>query len=152
MDSIDSESDALDPAVYDHLQPVEDSGAPVQPGVYRVVGTGESVTLLQVGDADGRRVHTGHVVSVDRDDLAAFERADNPDGSRPITGMFDDLGWQLRAFARGLRARPLVSLVAGVGFLAGTVAENRLPGPEFVATALVFGGAIVLAYVGSRNG
>jgi hypothetical protein len=50
--------DLEDLAVYDHLRPTAPERAGVNPGVYRVVGT-DPVTLLRVGDADGRRVTTG---------------------------------------------------------------------------------------------
>jgi hypothetical protein len=39
-------------------------GDRVEPGVYRVVGTGAEVALLRVADADGRRAHTGEFVHV----------------------------------------------------------------------------------------
>ncbi|QIB72785.1 hypothetical protein G3I44_01970 [Halogeometricum borinquense] len=45
------------PAVYDHYRADD---AAVSDGVYRVVGTDdETVTLLRVADADGRRSNVG---------------------------------------------------------------------------------------------
>jgi hypothetical protein len=70
------------PAVSDHYR-ASDGTAGVDNGVYRVVGTAdETVTLLRVGDADGRRVHTGEIETVEPDALTAFEPAENPDGNR----------------------------------------------------------------------
>jgi hypothetical protein len=64
--------------VYDHVRAGED--APVEAGIYRVVGTGESVVLVRLTDADGRRRNTGSVVAVSRETLrSAFEPAPNPD-------------------------------------------------------------------------
>lgn len=65
------------PAIYDHVRTTDD--APVQSGVYRVVGVGEEVTLLRVADASGRRQNTGEVVTVAAETVAEFETADNPD-------------------------------------------------------------------------
>jgi len=66
------------PEIYDHLRPVESSSH--EPGIYRVVGTGEEVTLLEVGTAEGRRVHTGRTVRVPASAVEAeFEPVENPD-------------------------------------------------------------------------
>jgi hypothetical protein len=86
-----------DPSPYDHYRPVD---ADYPDGVYRVVGTGGpgedgEVRLLEVADADGRRVTTGRVLSVPREDLAGFEPAENPDaGFRPwqvVDGFVEEL-------------------------------------------------------------
>ena len=64
--------------VYDHFVAGEE--APVEAGVYRVVGTRESVVLVRIADADGRRRNTGSVVSVSWETIGdAFEPAPNPD-------------------------------------------------------------------------
>jgi hypothetical protein len=61
------------PAVSEQYRPT--NGA-AEDGVYRVVGTDDdSVTLLQVGDEDGRRVHTGDVTAVSR---ATFDEEFTP--------------------------------------------------------------------------
>lgn len=76
-----------DPRPYDHYSPAD---ADYHDGVYRVVGTGGDggdgeLRLLEVADADGRRVTTGRVLTVPREDLAGFEPAENPDaGFRPL--------------------------------------------------------------------
>lgn len=93
-------------AIGEHYRPARDGGGPEQPappGVYRVVGTGDPVALLRVGDADGRRVTTGEVVRVDHVALdASFERADDPDaGIHPIRGLANAASgfyWQFRRF------------------------------------------------------
>ena len=140
---------ASTPAVSDHVRPADttdapvDPGAtdaPVEPGVYRVVGaSSESVTLLRVGAPDGRRVHTGDVVSVAHDDLGAFEPAENPDGNRPVTAALTDavdgFVWGIRAFLDGLAARPLASLAAAVLLVAGHQGDRVVPGPDAVFTA-----------------
>lgn len=99
--------------VLDHYRAGED--APVEPGVYRVVGAGDdAVTLLRVAE-DGSRVHGGVVVQVARDDLDALEPASNPDAG---------LG-RLRQVPKKLAGHPVVSagalglLVTG-GYLAAT--------------------------------
>ncbi len=66
-----------EPQPYDHVR-VSAQG-PVPAGIYRVVGTGEKVTLLRVGDAEGRRETTGEVVQVSRSAYDGFETAPNPD-------------------------------------------------------------------------
>ncbi len=75
------------PSPGDHYRPTPTaSDATAQRGVYRVVGTGDPVTLLRVADKDGRRQHTGETVRVDRAVLAEqFEPADDPDaGFSPL--------------------------------------------------------------------
>jgi len=149
-----------DPSVYDHLRVRTDAEANavdpgVDPGVYRVVGTGEStVTLLRVGDADGYRVTTGQVVTVERDALDGFEAADNPDGNSPIgamaVGALESLGWQLRTFGTSLAERPLLSVVALVLFLAGAVGDQFVSGPEWSFTVAVIAGSLGLAAIGSK--
>jgi hypothetical protein len=74
-----------------------------QPGVYRVVGTSEPVSLLRVSDGDGRREATGEVVSVSESALEAdFEPAENPDGDlnpvRAIQNLVTGLYWSVRRF------------------------------------------------------
>jgi len=145
------------PAVYDHLRPAGDADAPVDPGVYRVVGTAEdTVTLLRVGDTAGRRVATGEVVSVDRDAFGALEPADNPDGSRPLgeraAGAVELVVWSLRAFAQGLLARPIASLVAVGLLVVGHQGDRVLAGPETAFTVVYLLGVGLLVYLGSRGG
>ena len=76
------------PAAYDHyrLADADVVAANATPGIYRVVGTDdEAITLLRVAGADGRRRHTGDLLTVDDGTLSAFEPAENPDGNRPIS-------------------------------------------------------------------
>ncbi len=83
---------SADPHPYDH---VYSDGTSVDAGTYRVVGVGvserqglsgtrpqsddDSVTLLRVADAHGKRIHEGHVVYVTHREYEALETADNPD-------------------------------------------------------------------------
>jgi len=140
--------------MYDHLRPTGPE-AGVDPGVYRVVGAGDPLALLRVGDANGRRVNSGEVVAVGRNALAAFESADNPDGNRPpselVVGALSSLGWQLRAFAGGLRANPVIAAAGLAAFLVGQFGEGQLPGPGSVPAVLVILGAVALAYAGTRG-
>ena len=94
-----------DPSPYDHYRPVD---ADYPEGVYRVVGTGGNdeageVRLLEVADTDGRRVTTGRVLAVAREDLAGFEPAENPDaGFRPMQ-VVDGFVEELRMLVDWLR-------------------------------------------------
>jgi hypothetical protein len=80
------------------------TGDDYPPGVYRVVGGGDSdVTLLRVADDDGRREHTGEIRRVPASVLAAeFEPAANPDaGFSPVGAVrngLQGLYWQFRRF------------------------------------------------------
>ncbi|QLH80341.1 hypothetical protein [Halosimplex pelagicum] len=145
-------------AVYDHLRPTSEATdpSPVEPGVYRVVGVGEgTVTLLRVGDADGYRVNTGEVATVDRDALAGFDPADNPDGNRP-TGekarrFAESVGWNLRAFVAGLRAHPALAAVALALVVVGHQGHRALSVPESWLTAVYFLGVLGVVYLGARG-
>jgi len=125
-----------DPTVYDHLRSTDpdDDGS-----VYRVVGTdADGVTLLRVSDGDGRRAHTGEVITVPRDAFDAFETAGNPDGNRSVVATLRSAVsggyWALRS------SGPLVAtgvLLAVVGTL-GNVGLLSLP--ALVGDGLVFAG------------
>lgn len=85
--------------VGEHYRPTTDEH---EPGVYRVVGAGEAVALLRVGDRNGRRVHTGRVVHVDQSTLdEGFEAAADPDaGISPLAAARNTLSglyWSLRS-------------------------------------------------------
>ncbi|WP_206425029.1 hypothetical protein [Halosimplex salinum] len=161
-----ADSTPFDPAVYDHVRPADGAGdsdgdaetdGAVEPGVYRVVGTrAECVTLLQVGDADGWRVNTGHVVIVDRDALDGFGPADNPDGNRPagdaVSNFLGDFVWQVRAFAGRLRANPLAATVALALVVVGHQGDRVLDVPGSWLTAVYFLGVFGVVYLGARGG
>lgn len=92
-------------AVGQHYRPSGDAtGDLASPGVYRVVGAGDPVALLRVADADGRRVHSGELRTVDASTVDAdFEPATDPDaGLAPVRGLrnyVSGLYW----LVRGLR-------------------------------------------------
>lgn len=78
-------------------------GNPLVPGVYRVVGTLDEVTLLRVTDAEERRTHTGEIHHVAPDTLdISFERANDPDaGLTPVSdvrNLVSGLYWSVRQF------------------------------------------------------
>jgi hypothetical protein len=141
-------SDELD--VYDHVRlTVTDH----PDGVYRVVGTtDETVTLLRVGDPDGRRIHTGEVSAVDRAALDDAEPADNPDDSWAITpfltGLPKSIYWQLRTFVLTLAANPIPTAIALALLVIGSLEDPGIALPEPLSTAFVFAGAFGLVYVG----
>lgn len=133
----------MDTSVSDHLRTDGTNGPP---GTYRVVGTdGRRVTLLRVGDGEGRRVHTGEVVRVTRDDLDGFVPVEAPTAERSPTDPVSIVYWSLRAFLAELAARPLASVVALGLVVAGSVGPVSSP----LANGLLFGGAGLLWYVGS---
>jgi hypothetical protein len=142
-----------DPTVYDHIRPTDSADTPLDTGIYRVVGAGaETVTLLRVGDADASRVNTGVVTTVDRDDLDGFDTVMNPDGNRSTSdtavsaasGFF----WQFRAFAHGLRARPVAVAVALGAFAVGIYGNGILPVPGSLLTAVAVAGAVAVVLIG----
>jgi len=74
-----------------------------EPGVYRVVGVPEDVTLLRVADADGRRVHTGRIRRVSEAEVqGVFEPASDPDaGIAPLAWLRNVLQgayWDVRKY------------------------------------------------------
>jgi hypothetical protein len=144
------------PTVGAHLRATGDDqpAGPLEAGVYRVVGTTETtVTLLEVGDGGGERVHTGRVVTVDRDGLSALEPAPNPDDDRSLRARFDGglEGLRLSAwqFWRSLAARPLPSAAAFGLFAAGEVGSRVLTGYDLVFGVLILVGGLGLVYLGS---
>jgi hypothetical protein len=140
----------MEPSVYDHVRPTDDHPA----GVYRVVGVGEErVTLLRVTDADGRRVHTGELRTVDRAAFAEFEPAENPDegGSllAAVAGAPSTAYWSLRAFGQQLAAHPIPAAVALALVAAGALGDAVVSLPNPVFGLLILAGSLGLAYVGS---
>lgn len=92
-------------AVGEHYRPATDThgGGDYRDGVYRVVGAGERVTLLRVGDANGRRVHSGEVTHLDQSTIETdFEAATGPDaGFSPVAGVRNALSgiyWTLAKY------------------------------------------------------
>ena len=88
------------PAVGEHYRA---TGAGAPPGVYRVVGAGETVALLRVTDAEGRRANTGEVRRVDRSVVdTEFEPAADPDAefslSRRVRNQLSGMYWSVRRF------------------------------------------------------
>lgn len=135
-------------SVSDHLSV---DGAYYPDGIYRIVGTTDgSVTALRVGDADGRRIHTGEVLTIDTDDLDGFVAAESPDRSRSVaarlSSIISSVYWSARAFASQLRSRPVASAVAVALFAMGAPV---VPAPEPVLDAMVLVGGLGLAAVGS---
>ncbi|SEQ46989.1 hypothetical protein [Natrinema salaciae] len=139
------------PTLRDHVRPT-DSDYPS--GIYRVVGTSdETVTLLRVGNADGRRVTTGEIVRVGRDELEGFEPAENPDGTRPLAAVvaskLEMAYWAVRVFGRQLAAQPLPSAVAVAVLATGYFGDRLVSLPDVVPGVLILVGSLGLAYVGS---
>jgi len=94
------ETDATTPAaVGEHYRPTTGTH---RDGIYRVVGAGERVALLRVGNADGRRIHTGDVTHIDGPSLAAeFEAVSDPDGGfAPVAGLRNALSGLYWSVAR----------------------------------------------------
>jgi hypothetical protein len=138
-------------SVSDHLAPTT---ADRPAGVYRVVGTAEeTVTLLRVGDAEGRRVHTGEVVTVPRSNLSGFESAANPDGNVPATAAIASpvrmAGWSVRAFLGQVQSHPVPAGVALALVAAGWYGGRVPVVPDGVAVVVTLLGSLGLAYVGS---
>lgn len=138
------------PDVYDHLRSVDADAAP---GVYRVVGTpGDAVTLLRVADADGRRAHTGEVLSIDHSELDGFEPAENPDRNRPLTAAvasrIESFYWELRVLGRAVLDNPLIGGAALLAVAVGYLDSVTLPVPD---VALVIAGVVALFYL-ARSG
>lgn len=141
-----------EPAVSDHVAPGD---AEYPPGVYRVVGTSDGrVTLLRLTDGDGRRVHTGDLLTVDADAFGGFDRVDPPSpttslGAR-VASAAETGYWSLRAFGQQLRVHSRATAVLGafvlVGLLGDAVSPLSIPGPVF--GGLLFVGSLGLAYVG----
>ena len=145
-----------DAALGDHLRPTDAAvGRPgLADGVYRVVGVRpETVTLLRVGDADGRRIVTGTVVTVERERLGGLGPAPAPERSRDPRAALaaaTTLYWSGRAFAAELAVRPRAT-AACVAPLAVRPASDALGVaiPEGVAVVATLLGGVGLAYVGS---
>jgi hypothetical protein len=139
------------PTVYDHVSPTGDD---YPDGVYRVVGTGGAVALLRLTDGDGRRVHTGELVTVDAVGFEDFEPVDRPTPDRSFgarVASVPALGyWSLRAFGQQLRTHPRATAITGAAVLVGLVGSAvpvpSVPDPVF--GALLFVGSLGLAYVG----
>jgi hypothetical protein len=125
-----------DPAVYDHLRSTDSDD---DDAVYRVVGTDDgSVTLLRVSDGDGRRAHTGEVVTVPTDALSSFESAENPDGNHGFGATLLSAGsagyWALRTGGPFMTAGVALAVVGTLGNV------GLLPLPPLAVNGLLFTG------------
>ncbi|MFB6256685.1 MAG: hypothetical protein ABEH58_08195 [Haloplanus sp.] len=141
----------MPPALHDHVRPV-DADAPA--GVYRVVGVGDgTVTLLRVTDADGNRRHTGRTITVDAETFADFLPVDPPTRSpsavEATASALELTYWSIRAFARELATRPLMTAVSLALILFGFVGDGAVSLPDPVFGGLILVGSLVLASIGS---
>jgi len=135
------------PAIGDHLEPTTDTH---DPGVYRVVGHGDrTVTLLRVGDADGRRVHTGELQTVRAatDEFEQTAAPRRPSLAATLVAPVRDTVWELRASLATLRHRPTQTALAAVPLVVAVAGDGHLPGS--VVGGLVVVGGVALAAVGS---
>jgi hypothetical protein len=111
------------------------------------------VTLLRVTDADGRRAHTGELVSVDADAFDGFAATDPPVADRSLgTTVASSLAtgyWSVRAFGGELCAHPLPTAVAVAVALVGVVGAAATSLPGALVGGLLLAGSLALAYVGS---
>ncbi|SDJ19671.1 hypothetical protein SAMN05216226_10182 [Halovenus aranensis] len=140
-----------EPAIYEHYRPAEGT---LPAGIYRVVGTTEDdVKLLHVGDADGHRINTGKLHTVSDEAFDCFERAENPDGNRPLgetlAAPVVASYWGLRAFLGQLVANPVPSVVALFLIGAGVFGEGRLSVPALLIDVSSILGILLLVYAGS---
>ena len=138
-------------APFDHYRVGEsgDSGNTLSPGVYRVVGAdADGVTLLEVADASGRRVHTGRVERVSRSALDGLEAVDSPDPSGPFVAAMSRAGGlalTLRVAPRRMARRPAQTALGVVLFAADLVGPTVLPAvPESLLTVAGVCGVFLL--------
>ncbi|ERH00818.1 MAG: hypothetical protein J07HN6_02447 [Halonotius sp. J07HN6] len=137
-------------SIYDHVE-VRDSDHP--DGVYRVVGTtADTVTLLHVADADGRRLHSGRTVSVSHSTYEELPSASNPDDGGSITDVLTSLPatgyWAVRGSARQLAASPVRTLLAVAAVVVGAVGPRALSVSPLVLDGLLLGGILGLVLIG----
>lgn len=139
------------PSVYDHYRLAD---MEYEDGIYRVVGVDDStVTLLRVGESDGRRTNTGEVITVDIKVIENSEVSENPDGNPRASGVLWSVPktayWSAIAFIKEASSHPIRASV-GIAFLAvGYFGEGTLPVPDMVLGILILIGGMSLAYVGS---
>jgi hypothetical protein len=134
---------SVDPEPGAHLR---SDGDPVPAGVYRVVGRNEaSVTLLEVGDEAGSRVHTGRVERVARGALPELEPTDPPATGFDIAGVVDAVYFSVRAIPSNLAGRPGQVLLGVALVLAPVLGSGVVPGLSAgVAEAMELVGALLL--------
>ena len=143
------------PEPYDHVRPGEAAlEAEYEPGVYRVVGAESGqVTLLRVGDENGRRTTTGMVVHVEADQFEQFEAAENPDSNRSLGRALQlaprTVYWSVIAFGQQLVNRPVRATVLLALFLGGWLGGRAGAVPEPASTVAVLVGGFGLALLGS---
>lgn len=139
------------PCVYDHYAP---GNSDHSDGVYRVVGvTEDGVTLLQVGDADGKRVHTGKIVTVSYSTFNSFAPVENPDENRPlgttVASVPEMVYWSVRVFVQQLAAHPMMAALALVLIATGYLGGESLAFPDLALDLLILIGCLALAYIGT---
>ena len=126
-----------------------DAESTLSPGAYRVVGTDtDRVTLLEVADASGERVHTGRVEHVPRAALDGFERVDSPDPSGAFAVARNRLGGlalTARFAPRRMARRPVQTALGLVLFAADLAGPSVVPdAPESLLTAAGVCGVLLL--------
>ena len=111
------------------------------------------VTLLRVGDENGRRTTTGTVVHVEADQFEQFEAAENPDSNRSLGRALQlaprTVYWSVIAFGQQLVNRPVRATVLLALFLGGWLGGRAGAVPEPASTVAVLVGGFGLALLGS---
>ena len=141
----------MPPAVSDHVE-LQDSDHP--DGVYRVVGTtDETVTLLQVADADGQRVHSGYTIAVPTATYESLPAAANPDEQGLIAASLRSVPtgtyWTRRAAGRRYAEQPLLTAILVAIPVIVAVGEGVLPVQSGILDGIFAGGISWLVSLGS---
>lgn len=135
------------PAIGDTYRAGED--APVPAGYYQVVGRDETaVTLLRIGDEEGRRRNTGRIESVDRSALDTLEAAEAPrvDSLGRTTDVLEALWLSLRMVPENLRDRPAPALLGVALLVVAAVGPAFLDVPTVALGATNLIGAVLLGF------
>ncbi|MWG34382.1 hypothetical protein [Halomarina oriensis] len=135
-------------APYDHVRVTGDESGvgddTLAPATYRVVGIGdEHVTLLEVADTTGQRVHTGRVERVSHAVFDAAKAVDGPDSGGPLArvrSVVEGFALTLRYAPRRIAGRPIQTLLGVVLVVAEALGPATVGVSESVLTvAGVFG-------------
>jgi len=116
-------------------------------GVYRVVGTGENVVMLKVGDLNNNRLHTGQLVQVTEDELDKFEKVEIPQENlmQKILSEIKMLPYVLIANYHRMKDNWILNIIAGSFLSVGLIMSFLNLDYPTVSSLLILSGSLGLA-------
>lgn len=122
-----------------------------EPGVYRVVGTKDEIVLIKIGDLEGNRVHTGHIVKMTTGKVQDLGEADMPTHNlkQKILSEIGMIPHVLSSNIYRMKSNKILNTVSFVALTAGILSDVLALGYPNISSAMAILG--ILGFVLSMS-